>query len=133
MNPARVEVLREENRAAGVVEIDLAFRGSWDYSAERWASTPHAHRGGCASGRYPFALLIGGRVFLHNAVVEALYVGVEAGEVRYGAGRNAARYEPVSEDTLLSLATRVPCGRSERELAKDRGIAAAFSALVESL
>lgn len=127
-----VKVVRTENASAGLVELDLDFRG-YDYSGERWAETPRGQRNGCGVVRYPFALLVGGAFYVHNAVAEAAYLSDDGASIRYGAGRNAARYVRISEETILNLATREVWGRSERERAKEGGIRDAFAAIVEAL
>lgn len=133
-----VAVERTENASAGVVELDLDFSG-FEYSGYRWAETPRGQRGGCGVVNYPFALLVGGAFYLHNAVVEAAYLCGEGKSITYGRGRNAARYELIAEDVILNLATRevrTESGArklSDRERSKEEGIRAAFAAIVEVL
>jgi len=129
-----VEVLKTANPGQPeVVEVDLRWTGRWDYSATRWSEPPRATRGGMAAGRWPFALLVGGSLYLHNAVAEALYVGGDGRSLTYGAGRSAARYERISDDVVLRLATHAGGGRTEREREKQDGTRAAFVAIVEAL
>lgn len=128
-----VKAVRTDSAAAGVVELDLEFKGGWEYEERRWAQTPPMHRQGCAVGSFPFAIVIRGRVFLHNAVVRSTYIVPQGGAVRYGAGRNVARYEAVTEDAILQYATAEAYGYTARERAKGESIRRAFEAIVEAL
>ena len=126
MTKMTVTVVRE--RFAYCETLSLVWSGA-DYHARRWAETRS----------YPFALLVSGRVYVHNAVVKAAYLAPsDVPDLRFGAGRRACRYELVREDELKRCAVPSPSGGygrapSEAETEKDAGIVAAFSALLASL